>query len=552
MKFGKELEQIINDRHPDWRQYAVDYKAMKKTLPGETPADKEHLQQQHGGEDFSAFWDIFEKSQAELDNFYHHQEAWVAMKQATLLESDVLRVSNAERMKEQLLEFRKKIELIEAFLLVNQTAFSKILKKFDKRTLSQVREEKLAELLEKAMYLDGKGMSDYLIKIDDKIRQLDELFKTPPPKAGEKRGRSHRRRPTDCKIHESTDMLFKDMDEKSEFFANNPPRAIPTFDQTHVEVDTEKLLGQGQFCSVYEVKSFNFSREDLAFQSFLSRQQQQSVNKPHYAIKQVNDFLEKSKMIDGAIDLAIEAKFLSCMEHPNIIQLCGTGDCGFSSKAFLILDRLAASLHDKIIGEWNERYQEIHKRKGILLFTSKEMQRANQELWRERLLALEGVANGIQYLHGHQIIHRDIKPANIGFDMHGTVKVFDFGLVKELMEKYKVGEDQFNATGRTGTRKYMAPEVVLYKPYGKPIDIYSFGLTCWETLSLKSPFQGYGNMQLDQAVIGKGARPKLPRHWSRDIKYMLNKTWCEDPSKRMNAEEVCHVLKCELKKKDAR
>lgn len=50
----------------------------------------------------------------------------------------------------------------------------------------------------------------------------------------------------------------------------------------------------------------------------------------------------------------------------------------------------------------------------------------------------------------------------VGFDLHGNAKIFDFGLVKELREELKVGEDLYKNTGRTGTRRYMAPEVVLW------------------------------------------------------------------------------------------
>jgi serine/threonine protein kinase len=50
----------------------------------------------------------------------------------------------------------------------------------------------------------------------------------------------------------------------------------------------------------------------------------------------------------------------------------------------------------------------------------------------------------------------------LGFDIHGNAKIFDFGLVKELREELKVGKDMYRNTGRTGTRRYMAPEVVLW------------------------------------------------------------------------------------------
>lgn len=44
------------------------------------------------------------------------------------------------------------------------------------------------------------------------------------------------------------------------------------------------------------------------------------------------------------------------------------------------------------------------------------------------------------------------KPDNVGFDIRGDVKLFDFGLAKELMPRERVGKDQYKASGLTGSR----------------------------------------------------------------------------------------------------
>lgn len=56
---------------------------------------------------------------------------------------------------------------------------------------------------------------------------------------------------------------------------------------------------------------------------------------------------------------------------------------------------------------------------------------------------------------------------NIGFDIRGDLKLFDFGLAKELKPSEKEGQDQFHTSGLAGTRRYMAPEVAQVMPYGK-------------------------------------------------------------------------------------
>lgn len=73
------------------------------------------------------------------------------------------------------------------------------------------------------------------------------------------------------------------------------------------------------------------------------------------------------------------------------------------------------------------------------------------------------------------IIYRDLKPENIGFDIRGDCKLFDFGLARELRPNLKNTDGLYALTGLTGSRRYMAPEVVLckvrYQQYQKKIII---------------------------------------------------------------------------------
>lgn len=62
--------------------------------------------------------------------------------------------------KKSLDTFARELDLVLEFLFLNQTAFSKILKKFDKRTGSSIRQEKLAELAESHGFLNGEKMKE--------------------------------------------------------------------------------------------------------------------------------------------------------------------------------------------------------------------------------------------------------------------------------------------------------------------------------------------------------------------------------------------------------
>ncbi len=104
---------------------------------------------------------------------------------------------------------------------------------------------------------------------------------------------------------------------------------------------------------------------------------------------------------------------------------------------------------------------------------------------------LRQVLSGLHYLHAHNIIHRDLKPANILTNKAGTLyKITDFGISTQVREK-------MTNVKRTcaGTPWYMAPEVILDKPYSYAADIWSIGCLCFELFCGKRPYANFGAMQ---------------------------------------------------------
>jgi tRNA A-37 threonylcarbamoyl transferase component Bud32 len=102
---------------------------------------------------------------------------------------------------------------------------------------------------------------------------------------------------------------------------------------------------------------------------------------------------------------------------------------------------------------------------------------------RARHILLQILA-AVGYAHAKGVIHRDIKPSNIMVGRRDSVKVMDFGIARII------GDRGMTKTGtKMGTLYYMSPEQVLAKKdIDERTDIYSIGMTLYEILAGRLPF----------------------------------------------------------------
>ena len=242
--------------------------------------------------------------------------------------------------------------------------------------------------------------------------------------------------------------------------------------------------------------------------------------------------------------MATETYFLSVLNHRHILKMrgVGLGDM-FSPSYFLVLDRLYDTLSDKIDGPWKSQLD--HLDNSIFVWSR---HHKKQVLWKERMSVMRDLAGALAYLHELNIIYRDIKPENVGFDCTGCVKLFDFGLSKEVHSDDECAGGTYKLTPNTGSIRYMAPENGNKWPYNFLTDSYSFGIMLWEITSLERPFASYTPREIRDMVMKWGERPKIlkPDEWSTRVVTLMVQCWDSNFRKRPSMKVIEETLEKEI------
>lgn len=180
--------------------------------------------------------------------------------------------------------------------------------------------------------------------------------------------------------------------------------------------------------------------------------------KARYAVKRVRRDLSGDKLFHAIGDMASEAHFLKSLRHPNICKMRGTISRPGKRDFGIILDRLTMTLRDRML-EWKKEdnsgslFSKLERLLHHPQDKKEEELQVHKERYSEKLVALFDSARALRYLAKHSIIFRDLKPENLAFDYRGDLRLFDFGLAKELKEKDKTEDDKYNLTGMTGSRR---------------------------------------------------------------------------------------------------
>lgn len=150
------------------------------------------------------------------------------------------------------------------------------------------------------------------------------------------------------------------------------------------------------------------------------------------------------------------------------------------------------------------------------------------------LMALD-IARGMEYLHSQGVIHRDLKPENVLITEDFHLKIADFGISCEEANCDLLAEDP-------GTYRWMAPEMIKRKNYGRKVDVYGFGLILWELMAGTMPYGDMSPAQAAFAVVHKDLRPAIPGSCPPAMKTLIEQCWSLKPEKRPEFWQIIMVL----------
>ena len=174
-----------------------------------------------------------------------------------------------------------------------------------------------------------------------------------------------------------------------------------------------------------------------------------------------------------------EAEAVATLNHPNIVQVYGAGEC----------DGL--------------RYMALEYVEGRNL--REHLARKGPPDLPVSLSIMRQVATALQKAHEQGLVHRDIKPENILLTKKVEVKVTDFGLSRFFTNAEAVNLTQSGVT--LGTPLYLSPEQAQGHAVDHRSDLYSFGVTCYHLLSGEPPFRGSTAVEVALKHITDHPRP---------------------------------------------
>ena len=247
----------------------------------------------------------------------------------------------------------------------------------------------------------------------------------------------------------------------------------------------EEMLGQGGMSAVYKATDPNLRRV--------------------VAVKVIHAHLSSDK--DFVKRFEEEAAAVAQLRHPGIIQVHDFNRD--DDTYYMVLEFVPGETFQDHLKRLNDSGRKLSPAKAA-----------------EYMAA---ICDAVDYAHQRGMVHRDIKPANLMLNTLGQAILMDFGIAKI------VGSQRHTATGAVvGTAMYMSPEQIKGEQPDRRTDIYSLGVTLYEMVGGRPPFEADSAMTLmmmhmhDPVPNVKNLNPDVPDA----LVTVINKALAKDPNDR--------------------
>lgn len=244
------------------------------------------------------------------------------------------------------------------------------------------------------------------------------------------------------------------MQETTETTAASTP-AAPRTDR----LELVKELSRGSIGIVHKARSPQLGRV-IALRQF---------EVPQW-LDDVNELLKK---------ILAEAKAASALDHPNIARLYTCGYKGFT--VFMTAE-----------------FVEGQSLKEIMAARSPELP--------EILAWARQLGEALDYAHGKGVVHHFLNPANIKILPDGTLKVLDFGVVKD---KHLLSQ---TPAKKLENEPYLSPEQVKNKPPDRAANLFSAATILYQLYTGRNPFGGMHLGEVDRAITDVTPHPLNMAH----------------------------------------
>ena len=307
---------------------------------------------------------------------------------------------------------------------------------------------------------------------------------------------------------------------------DNNPIACLTIKPTIFTKDNPTNVGKSRLIDVNTIKTLNESavnadgendveifgklktiNEDDDENTFLVKSSKTIVE---YAFKQVDIKDKSSEEVDQMLEQIENIKKLN---HPNISRVYN-------------YDISEDTKYIEIFSEFTE---------GGELQSKIEEYKADNKHFEEKHLIdwLYQICFALEYLQSQNILHRNIKPSSIFLMKMGFVKLGDFGLNKTETNNSKLKRV------KTIMPKIhcAAPEVLEKKEYNLKTEIWYLGVTFFELMNFKFPFEGSNDEEIIDNIL-EDKKIECSSSYSNDLKDLVNKMISKEPGERPTATDI--------------